>query len=84
MLANYLGQFTQTYAGLSALLLVLNAILHVIYAGGVAKDVGDLHRRDLPARFIPGFAWVLAVLIGGILVLVAYWLIHHSSLSRGK
>ena len=78
----YANYFQQTIAHFGLLILILNAILHVIFASGVAKNVGNLHRLGIPTQFIPGYAWVLATLIGGILVLAIYWLMHHSSLAR--
>ena len=64
------------------LVLFLSVLLQILFAAGVAKDVGNLHKVNVQTQFVPGFAWVLATLIGGILVLVAYWLLHHSSLAR--
>jgi hypothetical protein len=72
----------QSTQGIDQILLVLNAILHVIFASGVARDVGNFNRQHIPTQFISGMAWVLATLLGGVLVLAIYWLMHHSSLAR--
>ena len=82
MLTNWLSQFSQTIMSLQAILMLVTALLHLLFAAGVARDVGERHRNYLPVYFIPGFAWVLATLLGGILVLAVYWLMHHSSLSK--
>ncbi len=82
MLDELLSQYSQTIMSFQALIMLATVILHIIFAAGVARDVGERHRNYLPIQFIPGFAWTLATLLGGILVLVAYWLIHHSSLAK--
>lgn len=64
------------------LALILSVLLQIIFAAGIAKDVGNLHKTNTPPQFVPGYAWILATLIGGLLVVVAYWLMHHSSLAR--
>lgn len=82
MLDNLLGPLSQSLQGFNTVLFVLNVILHLLFASGVAKDIGNFHRKGIPTQFIPGMAWVLATLIGGIWVLAVYWLMHHSSLAR--
>lgn len=82
MLSHLLGPFSQSISNIELLILLLNIILHIIFASGVARDVSHLNKAGLFPRFIPGIAWVLATLIGGILVLALYWLMHHSTLAR--
>jgi len=79
---NILASLSQTLNNFDIVILLLTAILHVIFASGVAKDVANFNHLGIPTQFIPGYAWVLATLIGGILVLAVYWLMHHSSLAR--
>lgn len=81
-MSELLAPFGDSIAHLQALILLLNALLHIVFATGVAKDISNLNKLDIPSRLIPGIAWVLATLIGGILVLVAYWAVHHSTLAR--
>lgn len=82
MITTLFAQFGQTIAAIQLLMLLLTALVHIIIASGIAKDVGLLNKRGASPLFIPGFAWVLAALIGGILTLGLYWLLHHSSLAR--
>ncbi len=77
-----LAPFAQSISSISAVIFLLNALLHVMIAAGVAKDVGHRNKRRAPTHFIPGIVWVLSALIGGILLLAVYWLIHYSSLAR--
>lgn len=81
-MSNLLAPFAQSISSISAILFLLNALLHVIIAAGIAKDIGYRHKRQAVTLFIPGIAWVLSTLIGGILVLAVYWLIHYSSLAQ--
>ncbi len=39
-------------------------------------------RLEIPPRFLPQWLWAMMVLVGGILPLLAYWLMHHSTLAR--
>jgi hypothetical protein len=53
------------------------ALIHLVLAVGVLRD-----RLPGSARFAPKFVWALAVLLGGIVPLLIYWTIHHSTLAR--
>ena len=69
-------------AQVQAVIIFLTALLHIICATGIAKDVGQLHKRNFPTLLMPGSGWVLSGLLLGVLGLIAYWLVHHSSLAR--
>ena len=71
-----------TISHIQLLIMVIAAVLHVLFASGVARDVGNLHRLGIKPLFLSGSTWVMATLIGGILVLAIYWLMHHSSLAK--
>ena len=74
--------FNLSMVQLQTVVLILTALLHIICATAVAKDIGQLHKRHVPTQLMPGSGWVLAALLLGVLGLVAYWLVHHSSLAR--
>ncbi len=82
MLNHLFSHFSQSITNIQLLILLLNVLLHIIFAAGTAHDINQLHRVGITPRFIPAFAWVLATLIGGIFVLALYWLMHHSTLAR--
>jgi hypothetical protein len=79
---DYFGMVSQSVSSIHSIMFLLTIVLHVIFANGVAKDVGMLNKRNLPTLIIPGYAWVLATLIGGIFTLGIYWLIHHSNFAK--
>jgi len=78
----FFGQFSQTINSFASLVFIINVVLHLIFASGIAKDVGNLNKRSIPTQMIAGYAWVIATAIGGILVLALYWLMHHSGLAK--
>ncbi|MDF2691479.1 MAG: hypothetical protein K0S29_1334 [Gammaproteobacteria bacterium] len=79
---DYFGLLGQSISSIHAIMFLLTILLHIIFANGVAKDVGILNKRGLSTLIVPGYAWVLATLIGGILTLAVYWLIHHSNIAK--
>ena len=66
----------------SVLVFVLNIILHVCCASAVAIDISRLSKLKVAPGLLPGWVWLLASLIGGVFVAVAYWVMHHSTLAR--
>lgn len=77
--------FYQTQlSSLSYLILFINGVLHLIFAGAVAKDAGKLQKMGQKTLLVSPAVWAFAVLVGGVLTAVLYWLMHHSSLTRSK
>ncbi len=79
---SFFSQFSGSISHIMMLILIVNILVHLIFAVGVAKDAGHFHKSNIPTQLVPGFAWVLATLIGGVFVGVAYWVMHHSTLAR--
>lgn len=67
---------------LQLLWLLLSAMVHVIFAGAVAKDSGNLAKLGHPTLLVSGMVWALATLIGGVWVAAIYWFMHRSSFFR--
>ena len=76
------GQLSQMAVHINLIIIILTVIVHLMFAAGVAKDVGNFHKRNILPQLVPGAIWVLATVIGGVWVALIYWLVHHSSLSR--
>jgi hypothetical protein len=57
------------------------AIVNFVFAIGVFQDSSRLQSTGREIRIVPGPMWAFATLVGGVLVAVAYWFIHHSTLS---
>ena len=81
MLNEFMAPLSTLISNVSVLVFVLTVVLHIIFASGVARDIHHLDKRHLAPQIIPGYAWVLATLLGGVLTLALYWLIHHSTLA---
>ena len=77
-----INQLLENVAGFHALILLLTVLVHVFFALGLAKDIGHLRQAAVEPRFVPGSVWVFAVLLGGVWLVLIYWLIHHSTLGR--
>jgi hypothetical protein len=63
---------------------ILTIVIHVIFAGAVARDGGMLHQRGTGTMLVGPIVWAFAVLLGGVFVAGMYWLIHHSALGPGR
>lgn len=81
-----LYDLTQVYAhqidSFQLLLAVVSALLHIIFAGAVAKDAGELSKDGLKPILVSGLTWAFATLLGGVYIAALYWVIHHSKLTR--
>ena len=82
MTTAFLGYLAGPMQTLSLILLLINGILHVIFAGSVAKDGGRLAKNGTNTCLVSGLTWAFATLVGGVFVAAIYWFIHHSSLTR--
>ena len=74
--------FYNQLSNLSLMLMVLTAIVHLFCAIGVARDSNNFTRQQIPTQIVSASIWVLATLVGGMLVLALYWFMHHSTLAR--
>ncbi len=64
------------------LILLINVILHVLFAGAVARDAGNLYQLGQRPALVSASTWAFATLIGGVITATIYWFIHHSTLTR--
>ena len=64
------------------LVLLINALLHLIFAGAVARDAGNLYKLGQRPALVSAPTWAFATLIGGVITATIYWFIHHSTLTR--
>ena len=61
---------------------IATIVVHVVFAGAVHRDGVSLNDNGMGTVFASPFVWALAVLLGGVFVAVAYWVIHHSEFRR--
>lgn len=66
------------------LMLVIQVILHLIFAAAVAKDAGLIMKKGRTTWLVSGMTWALATLLGGVYVAAIYWFIHYSNIMQKK
>lgn len=63
------------------MVIIINLILHIIFANAVARDAAILKRQQKQTQIVSGLTWACATLVGGVLVAALYWLLHYSTLA---
>jgi hypothetical protein len=81
---NIMQSFANSYSSLLLTIQAINVILHVVFAGSVAKDAGRLAKEGRTTWLVSGITWAFATLIGGVFVAAIYWFIHYSNIRRGS
>ncbi len=81
---NYLQYLSEPLATAQMGLMAINIILHVIFAGAVARDAGRLEKTGAQPCLVSGLTWAFATLLSGVIAAAIYWFIHHSTLTRQR
>ena len=84
MLTDIIQQYDNQIQTFHYLLVLINAILHVLFAGAVARDAGHLYQLGQRPALVSAGTWAFATLLGGVITAAIYWFIHHSTLTRPK
>lgn len=79
---NWLQGFSNTWHSIALTVAVINGILHIIFAGAIARDSGQLSKVGRNTYLVSGVTWAFATLVGGVFVAAVYWFMHYSTLSR--
>jgi uncharacterized membrane protein len=82
MLNNLIQQYGTQIQNFSYLILIINALLHFIFASAVARDAGTIYRLGQRPVLVSAPTWAFATLIGGVFTATIYWILHHSTLTR--
>lgn len=62
---------------------IIGAILvHLAFSAAVFNDANKLQRERGSLAFVNSWLWSLAVLVGGVFVALAYWVMHHSTIAK--
>ena len=82
MLQELTQQYGHSIQTFYLLILIINGLLHILFAGAVAKDAGHLQNVGQKTALVSAATWAFATLLGGVMIAAVYWFIHHSTLTR--
>lgn len=82
MLNELARQFANQIETFFYLIMIINGLLHLVFASAVARDTGNLSRLGQRPVLVSGATWAFATLIGGVFVAALYWILHYSTLTR--
>lgn len=73
----------QTIMYWSVIVATVTTLIHIAFGIAVLNDASNLKSSNSKTlQFVGPFFWMLAVLLGGVLIAGLYWLIHHSTLNK--
>jgi hypothetical protein len=81
MVNNLAHQFATQIQTFFYLIALINGLLHLIFAGAVARDGGNMSRIGQKTVLVSTSTWAFATLIGGVFTATIYWLLHHTRLT---
>jgi cytochrome c biogenesis protein CcdA len=67
-------------AGFVTIYAIVTFLVHTAFAFAVDSDARRIKRSGGGLVFVGPFVWAFATFIGGPIVAVAYWVVHHSAL----
>ena len=82
MISELAQQFAAQIQTFFYFIMLINGLLHLIFAGAVAHDAGNMNRMGQKPVLVSAATWAFATLIGGVMTATIYWLLHHSTLTR--
>ncbi|MFC3908415.1 hypothetical protein ACFORL_04910 [Legionella dresdenensis] len=82
MINTFIQQYAPQIDTLRWLLLLVNALIHLLFAGAIARDAGKLYQLGQKPALVSASTWAFAALLGGVMTAAIYWFIHHSTLTR--
>ena len=82
MINELIQQFSTQIQTFLYIMMIINGILHLIFAGAVAHDAGNMNQTGQKPVLVSAATWAFATLIGGVFTATIYWLLHHSTITR--
>ena len=78
----WLNDYQQSLDIFQQMLLLINALIHFLFASAVANDCGKLIKQGLKPILTSPATWAFTTLLGGVYVAGLDWFLHHSTLTR--
>ena len=66
----------------SYLYILVTILIHLAFSAATFNDARHLKKSGEQLAFVGPVVWSFAVLIGGVFVALAYWVMHHSTLRQ--
>lgn len=82
MIDEVMKTYSTQLEAIQVLILLITALIHIVFAGAVARDSGELVKAGERPLLVSGIFWAFATLTGGVFVAAVYWILHHSKLTR--
>lgn len=64
-MADLVNTFNRELSALSVMMMIINAIVHILFASAIAHDAGLLRKRNQSTQLVSGITWAFATLAGG-------------------
>lgn len=77
-----INTFIATFGIWNFVPVAITILVHIAFSAAVYSDAQIIKNQRESLVFTGPIIWSLAVLVGGILAALAYWVIHHSSLRK--
>jgi hypothetical protein len=78
----FLQQYQNSIQTMQFLLLLINILVHLLFAGAVARDAGKMVSLGQYPALVSAWTWAFATLLGGVFTAAIYWFIHHSTCTK--
>lgn len=82
MIASLMQNLSGSLYNISLAITVINVLIHIIFAGAIARDAGIMQKNGIKIQLVSGITWAFATLVGGVFIAGLYWFIHHSTFTR--
>lgn len=79
---NLMQAFATEWQSIVTLIALVSAIVHIIFAGAVARDAGKIAKAGIATQLVSPMTWAFATLVGGVAVAAIYWFMHHVNFAR--